>query len=147
MSLYATLHLHPNSHSTHGISQITRGASARLVYSLHDKLFKFEDILQFTITFKQGENIFWYNMITSDEPTKIDPHFYHFNNTKNDAVIFNLNSDETRQFKPGILIEYEVAIKVASKDLPGYTEEESLIIETLPPLEVKDSLYSYIKED
>jgi hypothetical protein len=148
MSLYATLHTHSTNCNNHGLQYITRGASARLVYSLQDKLFKFEDILQFTVTFKQGEEFVWFDMFRAnfDDHREIDPHFYHFTNSKNDIIIFNLTSDETRQLKPGISVEYEIAIKIASKEILG-AGEESLVIETLPPLEVKDSLYSYTKED
>lgn len=153
MSIYATLHTHPTCSQVHEIIYITRGATVELVYPLYDKVFRFEDIEQITFTFKQGKNIYWYSMfetIKDAEGNTVvneDPHFYHFNNEEYGAIIFNLDSEETKQFKPNILIDYEIAIKLNTDSFATLGGKDSMIIEPQHPIEVRDSLFSRIEEN
>jgi hypothetical protein len=61
MSIYATLHTAPtkctNTAGAHKMLYITRGASAQLTYTLFDKVFRVEDIEQFTFVFRQGRDL------------------------------------------------------------------------------------------
>lgn len=59
MNIYATLsHLPTKKDQKCTKTQIIRGASAELNYSLLDKSFTVEDLNQVTVTFKQGRNLF-----------------------------------------------------------------------------------------
>jgi hypothetical protein len=149
MSIYATLHTHPTCHHTHEVIYITRGASAELVYPLYDKVFRFEDIEQITFTFKQGKKVAWFTMFEVGEAgaIKVDPHFYHFDNDEYGAIIFNLDNNETKQFKADILIDYEIAIKLNTDSFTTLGGKDSIIIEPQHPIEVRDSLYSCIEEN
>ena len=153
MSIYATLHTHPTCNVTHEIIYITRGATAELIYTLYDKTFRYEDIEQITFTFKQGKNIYWYSMFETVKDAEgntvinKDPHFYHFNNEEYGAIIFNLDSEETKQFKPNILIDYEIAIKLNTDSFATLGGKDSMIIEPQHPIEVRDSLFSRIEEN
>lgn len=146
MSIYATLHTHPTCKATHEVIYITRGATAELIYPLYDKVFRFEDIEQVTFTFKQGKTIYWYSMFTAAEDNKreIDTHFYHFDNDEYAAITFNLDSEETKQFKPNIPVEYEVAIKLNTDSFVNLGGKDSMIIEPQHFIEVRDSLFSHI---
>lgn len=153
MSIYATLHTHPTCKATHEVIYITRGASAELLYPLYDKVFRFEDIEQITFTFKQGKNIYWYSMFepstAAEGKTTIntDSHFYHFDNEEYGAIIFNFDSEETKQFKPNALVEYEIAVKLNTDSFANLGGKDSIIIEQQHPIEVRDSLYSRIEEN
>jgi hypothetical protein len=146
MSIYATLHTHPTCNSTHEIIYITRGATAELIYPLYDKAFRFEDIEQVTFTFKQGKTIYWYSMFTPVEGggRELDSHFYHFDNDEYAAITFNLDSEETKQFKPNIPVDYEVAIKLNTDSFVNLGGKDSMIIEPQHFIEVRDSLFSHI---
>ena len=150
MSIYATLHTHPTRSQVHEVIYITRGATAELVYPLYDKVFRFEDIEQITFTFKQGKHIYWYSMFETTKNAEgntvvnKDPHFYYFNNEEYGAIIFNLDSEETKQFKPNILIDYEVAIKLNTDSFANLGSKDSIIIEPQHPIEVRDSLFSRV---
>lgn len=150
MSIYATLHTHPTCSKVHEVIYITRGATAELVYTLYDKVFRFEDIEQITFTFKQGKNIYWYSMFETikdaegNTVVKEDSHFYHLNSEEYGAIIFNLDSEETKQFKPNILIDYEIAIKLNTDSFVNLGGKDSIIIEPQHPIEVQDSLYSRV---
>jgi hypothetical protein len=150
MSIYATLHTHPTCQHTHEVIYITRGASAELVYPLYDKVFRFEDIEQITFTFKQGKNLYWYSMFEPVTDTEgkttinTDSHFYHFDNDEYGAIMFNLDSEETKQFKPNTLIEYEIAIKLNTDSFANLGGKDSIIIEPQHPVEVRDSLFSRV---
>ena len=150
MSIYATLHTHPTCNATHEIIYITRGATAELIYPLYDKVFRFEDIEQATFTFKQGKSLYWYSMFSAAEDTEgkdasfIDPHFYHFNDNDYSAIVFNLDPEETKQFKAGLPVDYEVAIKLNTDSFVNLGGKDSMIIEPQRPLEVRDSLYSKV---
>ncbi len=143
MSIYATLHTTPSCQHTHEVIYITRGASAELIYPLYDKVFRFEDIEQITFTFKQGKNIYWYSMSVKAGNIEPDPHFYYFND-EYAAVVLNLDSEETKQFKAGLPVEYEIAVKLNTDSFVTLGNKDSIIIEPQHPLEVKDSLYSCI---
>jgi hypothetical protein len=149
MSIYATLHTHPTCPHTHEVISITRGASAELVYPLQDKVFKFEDIEQITFTFKQGKKITWYTMFETGEDgaVTIDSHFCHFDNDEYDTIIFSLDTNETKQFKADILMEYEIAIKLNADSFETPGGKDSVIIEPQHPIEVRNSLYSCIEEN
>lgn len=149
MSIYATLHTRPTCCHTHEVIYITRGASAELVYPLYNKVFRFKDIEQITFTFKQGKKIVWFTMfeVGEDGAIKVDPHFYHFDNDEYGAIIFNLDNNETKQFKAGVLIEYEIAIKLNTDSFTTLGGKDSIIIEPQHPIEVRDSLYSCIEEN
>ena len=153
MSIYATLHTHTTCNQVHEVIYITRGATAELVYPLYDKVFRFEDIEQITFTFKQGKNIYWYSMFETTEDAEGNPvinkdsHFYHFNNEEYGAIIFNLDSEETKQFKPNILIDYEIAIKLNTDSFSTLGGKDSMVIEPQHPIEVRDSLFSRIEEN
>jgi hypothetical protein len=146
MSIDATLHTHPTCYHTHEVIYITRGASAELVYPLYDKVFRFEDIEQITFTFKQGKTVSWFTMFETaeDKTIQTDPRFYHFDNEDYAAIIFNLDSEETKQFKPGVNIEYEVAIKLNTDSYASLSNKDSIIIESQHPIAVVDSLYSRV---
>lgn len=150
MSIYATLRTTPSCQHTHEVIYITRGASAELIYPLYDKVFRFEDIEQLTFTFKQGKNIYWYSMfepVTDTEgktTTNTDSHFYHFDNDEYGAIMFNLDSEETKQFKPNVLIDYEITIKLNTDSFANLGGKDSTIIEPQHPIEVRDSLFSRI---
>jgi hypothetical protein len=59
MNIYATLsHLPTKKDQKLTKTQLIRGASAELNYSLIDKLFTLEDLNQVTVTLKQGRNLF-----------------------------------------------------------------------------------------
>ena len=149
MSLYATLHLHPTHQHTHEVIYITRGASAELIYPLYDKVFRFEDIEQVTFTFKQGKTVSWFTMFETagDNTIETDSHFYHFDNEDYGAIIFNLDNNETKQFKAGIPVEYEIAIKLNTDSFATLGGKDSIIIEPQHPIEVRDSLYSQVEEN
>lgn len=145
MSIYATLHTAPSSctHS-HEMIYITRGASAELIYPLYDKVFRVEDIEQVTFTFKQGRNISWFTMFSTEgDEIVIDPHFYLVNG-EYCAIIFNLDSEETKEFKPGINIEYEIAIKLNTDSYASLSNKDSILIEPQHSIAVVDSLYSRV---
>lgn len=71
-------------------------------------------------------------------PYAIDSHFYI---TNGDIITFNLNSDETKQLKANVEVEFEIALH-ANTDKLG----QSVLIDPQPTLEVVDSLYSQIEE-
>jgi hypothetical protein len=146
MSIYATLRTTPTCNHTHEVIYITRGATAELIYPLYDKVFRFEDIEQVTFTFKQGKTIYWYSMFTSgeDETVETDSHFYHFNNAEYGAIVFNFDSEETKQFKAGLPVEYEIAIKLNTNSFASLGGKDSIIIEPQHPIEIRDSLYSKV---
>jgi hypothetical protein len=156
MSIYATLHTHPTCHHTHEVIYITRGASAELVYPLYDKVFRFEDIEQITFTFKQGKTIFGVPMFKTlkdandKDVIEIDSRFYHFDNDDYGAIIFNLSNEDTKAFKAGVLVDYEIAIKLNTDNLDSFAAlggKDSIIIEPQHPIEVRDSLYSHLEEN
>jgi hypothetical protein len=150
MSIYATLHNKPTKCTyKHEMIYITRGASATLVYPLFDKVFKSEDIEQITFIFKQGRDLYGYSMFDdSTTDKKINPHFCLIDDTSDYArIIFNLNSDETKQFRPDINLEYEIAIKLNTDRFEATGNQDSVVIEPQHPIAVVDSLYSYIKEE
>lgn len=150
MSIYATLHTAPTCcDHTHEMIYITRGASAELVYPLFDKTFSFEDIEQVTFTFKQGKDLYWYTLYTEAEETEeaglvVDSHFYVFKTAEYSALVFNLDAEETKQFKPNVLVEYEIAIKLNTDSFASLSNKDSIIIEPQHPIRVVDSLYSRI---
>ena len=147
MSIYATLHTAPTCcDHTHEMIYITRGASAELVYPLFDKTFNFDDIEQVTFTFKQGKELYWYTLYTESERAGlvVDSHFYVFETEEYSALIFNLDAEETKQFKPNVLIEYEIAIKLNTDSFASLSNKDSIIIEPQHPIRVVDSLYSRI---
>jgi len=149
MSIYATLHTHPTCQHTQEVIYITRGATAELVYPLYDKVFRFEDIEQITFTFKQGKKVTWFTMFEAGEDgaLKVDPHFYHSDNDEYDTIIFNLDTNETKQFKADTLMEYEITIKLNADSFTTPGGKDSVIIEPQHPIEVRDSLYSCIEEN
>lgn len=150
MSIYATLRTTPSCNYTHEVIYITRGASAELIYPLYDKVFRFEDVEQVTFTFKQGRNVYWYSMFETvkdeegNESIITDHHFYHFNNAEYGAVTFNFDSEETKQFKAGLPVEYEIAIKLNTDSFANLGGKDSIIIEPQHPIEIRDSLFSRI---
>lgn len=146
MSIYATLRTTPTCNHTHEVIYITRGATAELIYPLYDKVFRFEDIEQVTFTFKQGKTIYWYSMFTpgEDGTVETDSHFYHFNNAEYGAIVFNLDSEETKQFKARLPVEYEIAIKLNTDSFVSLGGKDSIIIEPQHPIEIRDSLYSKV---
>lgn len=199
MSIHATLHTAPTSRPVQEMIYITRGASAELLYPLHDKVFRAKDIDQITFTFKQGKTLYWYSMFTyivpsedivvqpgkkyytialdaveslpctivevqnpagspkalnyfevSNDPSlnwkkskhAVDPHFFMFENDDYGAVIFNFDNEETKQFKPGITVEYEIAVKLNTDSFASLNHKDSIIVEPQHPIAVVDSLYS-----
>jgi hypothetical protein len=153
MSIYATLHTRPTCHPTHEVIYITRGASAELMYILYDRELTLTDIEQITFTFKQGRNTHWCSMfdlstdIEDETDKQVDPHFYSFYSEDYGTVIlFNLDSEETKQFKPNIPVEWEVAVKLDT-DSFARSSKDSTIIEPQHPIEVRDSLFSYVEEN
>ena len=74
----------------------------------------------------------------------VDPHFYHFDNAEYAAIIFNLDSEETKQFKPNLNVEYEIALKLNTDSYATLGNKDSIIIEPQHSLSVVDSLYSRV---
>lgn len=146
MNIYATLRTTPSCSHDHELIYITRGATAELIYPLFNKMYRLEDIEQVTFTFKQGKAIYWYTMFSPLEGGgfETDSHFYYFNNEDYSAILFNLDSEETKQFKPGLPLEYEVAIKLNTDSLVNLGGKDSVIIEPQHYIEVRDSLFSRI---
>jgi hypothetical protein len=150
MGIYATLRTSPTAcNHRHEMVYITRGASAELIYYLYDKIFDIKDIETVTFTFKQGRTIQAYStdtVIENDRVTLVDKeHFCYFDGDEiHSAIIFNLDSEETKQFKPGIIVEYEVAIKLNTDRFACLGGKDSIVIEPQHPLAVVDSLYSHI---
>lgn len=197
MNIYATLSHLPTKKDPKCIkTQIIRGASAELNYSLLDKSFTVEDLNQVTVTLKQGRNLFWYTVFTyavksldtevnldktyyrvepieegslqcklskienptgnpevadyfelSDEPTldRKTTHYMidsHFCITNGDIITFNLDSDETKQLKANVEVEFEITLHVNTDKLG-----QSVIIDPQPAFGVVDSLYSQIEEE
>lgn len=152
MSIHATLHIHPTARPSHDLIYITRGASATLTYFLYDKTLDLDThIEQITFTFKQGKVTHWctmFDFITDDDGNitrQLDPHFYY--NAEYGVVLFNLTHEETKQLKPGIPVEYEVAIKLNTDSFASLGSQDSVIIEAQHPIEVIDSLFSHIEEN
>lgn len=70
-NIKATLRAYPSKEpKLNEILQITRGASAALVFSYHDKVYTFDDTDQITFMLKQGKTIYWYKMFTYLQPTQ-----------------------------------------------------------------------------
>jgi hypothetical protein len=65
LNIYPTPKFAPNE-----LLQITRGASAALVFSYHDKSYTFDDTDQITFMIKQGKTIYWYKMFTYLQPSQ-----------------------------------------------------------------------------
>ena len=146
MSIYATLHTAPTkSVTTHEMIYITRGASAMLVYPLQ---FSIEDIEQTTFLFKQSGQVYGYSMFM-DPTTKaeLNPHFYLDVESEYPAIVFNFDSVETLQFKPGVNIEYEVVIELDTDRFGTVGNKDSVVIEPQHPIAVIDSLYSYVRRE
>lgn len=151
MSIRATLHIHPTCRPSREVIYITRGASAELIFPLYDKVYRFEDIEQVTFTFKQGKNVDWFTMFETvieeeQEVIKTDSHFYHFDNKEYEAIIFNLDNNETKSFKAGLPVEWEVAIKLNTDSMATLSNKDSVIIEPQHYIEVRDSLFSQVEE-
>lgn len=145
MSIYATLHTVPTRCiKPHKMIYITRGASAQLTYPVFDKVFRLEDIEQITFIFKQGKTLYQYSMYSNGD---LDSHFYVLNSEEYEAIVFNLSSEDTEQFKPNINIEYEIAIKLNTDSSAFVGKEDSIIIEPQHPIAVVDSLYSSLQEE
>jgi hypothetical protein len=145
MSIYATLHTVPTKCiKPHKMIYITRGASAQLTYPLFDKVFKVEDIEQITFIFKQGRDVWSYPMFEGLElgTVSVNPRFHLLELEDDSAIIFNLYSEDTKQFKPGINIEYEIAIKLNTDSSAFVGKQDSIIIEPQHPIAIVDSLYS-----
>ena len=144
MSIYATLHTHPTCNKLPKPICITRGASAQLTYPISDKTFKAEDIEQVIFMFKQGKDLWGYSMFDDSEPEKTtkSPRFYILEEENYRAIIFNLDGEDTKQFKPGINLKYEITIKLNTDSLATTGYKDSIIIEPQCPIVVVDSLYS-----
>lgn len=144
MSIYATLHTHPTCSPIPKPICITRGASAQLTYPLSDKTFSVEDIEQVVFMFKQGKDLWGYSMFDDSEPGKAtkSPRFYILEEENHSAIIFNLDGEDTKQFKPGINLKYEITIKLNTDSLATTGYKDSIIIEPQCPIVVVDSLYS-----
>ena len=152
MSIYATLHTHPTCYPTHEIIYITRGASATLTYFLYDRnLDLATDIEQITFTFKQGKRTHWCSMFKFETDAEgnvtkqLDPRFYF--DESYGAIILNLDSEETKQLKPGLLVDWEVAVKLNTYRFTTLGGKDSTIIESQHPIEVRDSLFSRVEEN
>lgn len=75
----------------------------------------------------------------------VDPHFYLFENEDFGAILFNFDSEETKQFKANINVDYEVAIRLNTDNLSSLNNRDSIIIEPQHPIAVVDSLYSRVE--
>jgi hypothetical protein len=74
----------------------------------------------------------------------IDPHFYLLDSGEYSAILFNLDSTDTKQFKAGTNLDYEVTIKLNTDSFAALSNKDSIIIEPQHPIAVVDSLYSHI---
>jgi hypothetical protein len=74
----------------------------------------------------------------------VDPHFYLFDNENYGAIIFNFNSEETKQFKANTDVKFEVAIRLNTDTFESSHYQDSTIIEPQHSIGVIDSLYSQI---
>ena len=152
MSLYATLHTCPTRRPVHEMVYITRGASAQIEYPL-PIYYRLSDIEQITFTFKQGKKLSGFQVFdyTTDEEgnssRQINSQFYHFNNDGYDVLILNLDSEDTKNFKAGRIVEYEVTLKLNTDAWETCGGNDSIIIEPQHSIEVRDSLYSYLEEN
>lgn len=143
MSIHATLQVAPTRRNkAHEMIYITRGASAQLTYPL--KLFSIDDIDQITFILKQGRDLYGYSALdeAAAEKKVSNAHFYYDADYK--TLIFNLDSEETKQFKAGINIEFEVVIKLNTDSFTTTGNKDSIVIEPQHPIAVVDSLYSKI---
>jgi hypothetical protein len=74
----------------------------------------------------------------------VDPHFYHFDNAEYEAIVFNLDSEETKQFKSGLPLEHEIALKLNTDSFANLGGKDSIIIEPQHYIEVCNSLFSCV---
>ena len=74
----------------------------------------------------------------------VDPHFFLFDDADYSTLIFNFDSEDTKQFKPGITVDYEVAIRLNTESYASLNNKDSIIIEPQHPLAIVDSLYSRV---
>lgn len=144
MSIYATLHTTPTCNQPPEMIYVIRGASAQLTYSVLDKAFKIEDIEQVIFMFKQGRDLWGYSMFDDSEPDNVtkNPRFYILDDENYSAIVFNLDGEDTKQFKPGINLEYEIIIKLNTDSFATIGNKDATVIEPQPPIVVIDSLYS-----
>jgi hypothetical protein len=69
-NIKSSLNIYPTTKPVQNeVIQITRGASAALVFSYKDKAYTFDDTDQITFMLKQGKTIYWYKMFTYLQPT------------------------------------------------------------------------------
>jgi hypothetical protein len=71
-----------------------------------------------------------------------NPRFYILDDKNYSAIVFNLEGKDTKQFKPGINLEYEIIIKLNTDSFATIGNKDSIIIEPQHPIAVVDSLYS-----
>ena len=93
------------------------------------------------------QNLTW---VLSKFVIEIDSRFYYFDNDDYGAIIFNLSNEDTKVFKAGVLVDYEIAIKLNTDNLDNFAAlggKDSIIIEPQHPIEVRDSLYSHLEEN
>ena len=183
------------------ILQITRGASAALVFSYNDKTYTFDDTDQITFMLKQGKTIYWYKMFTYLQPTTdtyvvpgknyytdvsrpadsfkcsatqvwpsaqvnpvelgyyeevdgncswrdtdylFDNRTYYEDFEGLETVSLMLHPEDTKQFKAGTPIEFEVAVRLNTDNKQSFAYQDTVIIEPQTPIIVTDSLYSRI---
>lgn len=75
-----------------------------------------------------------------------DPHFSYTAIEDLKYVTLVLSASDTLDFnaKSNKPVELEVAIRLNTEDIQGYDKQDAIIIETLPPMGVIDSLFSKI---
>ncbi len=74
----------------------------------------------------------------------VDPHFFLFDSEDYPTIMFNFDGEDTKQFKPGITVDYEVAIRLNTESYVSLNNKDSIIIEPQHPLAIVDSLYSRV---
>ena len=85
LNIKATVGTMPSVSTTHEITVITRGAAAKLFYTLPAKLYDFDVIDQITFIFKQNKNINWYSMfnyLVKTEDTEVNADKIYYSNVQ-----------------------------------------------------------------
>jgi hypothetical protein len=81
---------------------------------------------------------------TETGESAMDPHFYVLNSEEYEAIMFNLDSEDTKQFKAGINMDFEITVKLNTDGFASLNNKDSIIIEPQHSIAVVDSLYSHI---
>ncbi len=129
------------------VRYISRGATVVFEFDLDQKAYTFNDIEQLSFLFKQYNKLLKYDLYT--EGKVLNPLFCFDYDDYNEVIIIKLRlpAEETVKFKKTTkenLIPCEVMIHLNSNE--DYNQDETTILENLPPLNVTDTLYGKFLE-